>query len=103
MLRRFGDHAECGCGDLWRGVDVITTGDHLWDQKEVMLLLDKEPRFLRPANYPRGRRGRGACLLPGRPASRGVLNLQGRVYMPELDNPFACARSEVARLQGRHP
>jgi hypothetical protein len=86
------------------GVDIITTGDHLWDQKEVTLLLESETRFLRPANYPPGTAGQGSrvfCL--GRLPPLAVLNLQGRVFMPELDNPFACAQAEVARLQTETP
>ena len=86
------------------GVDVITTGDHLWDQKEVVVLLNSEPRFLRPLNYPPGTAGRGAQVfeLPGLPPF-AVLNVQGRVFMPDLDNPFACVPPEVARLRARTP
>ena len=81
------------------GVDVITCGDHLWDQKEVMELLANEPRFLRPANYPAGTPGRGAGVykvreLPG----VGVMNLQGRTFMPALENPFACAVAELEKV-----
>ena len=82
------------------GVDAITSGDHLWDQKEVMELLASEPRFVRPANYPAGTPGQGSFLIerPGKP-SVGVLNLQGRVFMGDLENPFAVAQLEVARLR----
>jgi metallophosphoesterase (TIGR00282 family) len=82
------------------GIDVMTSGDHLWDQKEVSLLLEGEPRFLRPLNYPPGTPGRGSGFfaLPGRPAF-AVMNLQGRVFMPDLDNPFAAAQSEIGRLR----
>jgi metallophosphoesterase (TIGR00282 family) len=82
------------------GVDAITTGDHLWDQKEVTLLLEKEPRFLRPLNYPPGTLGQGSHLfqLDGRPPF-AVLNVQGRVFMPDLDNPFTVIRPEITRLR----
>jgi metallophosphoesterase (TIGR00282 family) len=82
------------------GVDVITTGDHLWDQKEVTMLLENEPRFLRPLNYPSGTIGRGSQVfhLADRPAF-AVLNLQGRIFMPELDNPFVVVLPEVERLR----
>jgi metallophosphoesterase (TIGR00282 family) len=82
------------------GVDVITSGDHLWDQKEVMALLDNEPRFLRPLNYPSGTPGRGSTLFEraGRPPV-AVLNLQGRTFMPPLENPFTAALEEVQRLR----
>ena len=84
------------------GVDVITTGDHVWDQKDVMTIIDSEPRFLRPCNYPAGTPGRGAAIFEqqGLPPI-GVLNLQGRVFMPELENPFSVAVAEVDRLARR--
>ena len=82
------------------GVDVITSGDHLWDQKEVMELLSNEPRFVRPLNYPSGTPGSGSFVLQadGRPKIC-VLNLQGRTFMPALENPFHTALAEVKRLQ----
>ncbi|HVJ23143.1 MAG TPA: TIGR00282 family metallophosphoesterase, partial [Burkholderiales bacterium] len=82
------------------GVDVITTGDHLWDQKEVVELLEREPRFLRPLNYPPGTVGQGGGVfqIPGR-GNVGVMNLQGRVFMAALDNPFPVAQAEAQRLR----
>lgn len=82
------------------GVDVITSGDHLWDQKEVMQLLDKEPRFLRPANYPPDVPGRGWGVFekPGRPPV-AVLNLQGRTFMPGHENPFRLAQDALVTLR----
>jgi hypothetical protein len=82
------------------GVNVITTGDHLWDQKEVTALLASEPRFLRPLNYPPGTVGQGSHVfqLDGWPPF-AVLNLQGRTFMPDLDNPFSVVQTEVARLR----
>ncbi|HUR45645.1 MAG TPA: TIGR00282 family metallophosphoesterase [Candidatus Saccharimonadales bacterium] len=84
------------------GVDVITSGDHLWDQKEVTTLLENEPRFLRPLNYPEGTLGRGASIfnLEGKPVF-GVLNAQGRVFMADLENPFAAALQAVDRLRAQ--
>jgi metallophosphoesterase (TIGR00282 family) len=86
------------------GVDVITTGDHLWDQKEVVGLLEGESRFLRPLNYPPGTIGQGARVfhLEDKPAF-AVLNLQGRTFMPDLDNPFTVVQPEVARLRTQTP
>jgi metallophosphoesterase (TIGR00282 family) len=87
------------------GVDVITTGDHLWDQKEVMELLANEKRFLRPLNYPRGTPGQGSAIFETRNAERGttnkiaVMNLQGRTFMPPLENPFLAALDEVKKLR----
>ena len=89
------------------GVDVITTGDHLWDQKEVMELLASEKRFLRPLNYPPGTPGQGSGIFPiPKPRARtqdpiliAVLNAQGRTFMPPLENPFLLAAEEVKRLR----
>jgi metallophosphoesterase (TIGR00282 family) len=89
------------------GVDVITTGDHLWDQKEVMELLANEKRFLRPLNYPADVPGRGSGVFSIQtPNSKlqtaisiAVLNAQGRTFMPTLENPFLLAAEEVKRLR----
>ena len=89
------------------GVDVITSGDHLWDQKEVMELLANEKRFLRPLNYPAGTPGQGSGVFKVQsPKSKvqspfliAVLNLQGRTFMPPLENPFLLALDEVKRLR----
>lgn len=82
------------------GVDVITTGNHVWDQKEIMATIEREPRLLRPLNYPAGTPGRGFGLYE---ASRGrkvlVINVMGRVFMPALDDPFA----GVDAVLKRHP
>lgn len=82
------------------GVDVITSGDHLWDQKEVIGLLQAESSFLRPLNYPAGTPGRGSLVyqMNNQPPV-GILNLQGRTFMPALDNPFVCARAEVEKMR----
>jgi len=90
------------------GVDVITSGDHVWDQKEVMELLANEKRFLRPLNYPPGTPGHGSGVFEvrkaesGRRNSIGVLNVQGRTFMqPPLENPFLLAAEEVKKLRER--
>jgi metallophosphoesterase (TIGR00282 family) len=85
---------------FFSGVDVITSGDHLWDQKEVMELLEREPRFVRPLNYPPGTPGRGSVLFQAEGLGPvGIINLQGRTFMPPLENPFHCVRLEVERLR----
>ena len=82
------------------GVDVITTGDHLWDQKEVMELLANEKRFLRPLNYPPGTPGHGSAVFQiNKLPPIAVLNAQGRTFMPPLENPFLLALDEVKRLR----
>jgi len=89
------------------GVDVITSGDHLWDQKEVMELLANEKRFLRPLNYPPGTPGQGSGVFNiqhstlNSQRSIAVLNAQGRTFMPPLENPFLLAAEEVKRLRQR--
>jgi len=82
------------------GVDIITSGDHLWDQKEVLALLEGERRFVRPLNYPPTTPGQGSALfqVPGQRAV-AVINLQGRTFMPPLGDPFAHALAEVERLR----
>jgi metallophosphoesterase (TIGR00282 family) len=82
------------------GVDVITSGDHLWDQKEVMELLANEKRFLRPLNYPSGTPGQGSGVFEIQDSKLkiAVLNAQGRTFMPPLENPFLLALEEVKRL-----
>ena len=82
------------------GVDVITCGDHLWDQKEVIGLLEGERRFVRPLNYPPGTPGQGSTIFqtPGLPPM-AIMNLQGRTFMAALENPFHAALAEVERLR----
>jgi metallophosphoesterase (TIGR00282 family) len=89
---------------LGAGVDILTSGDHLWDQKEVTELMQSEPRFVRPANYPQGVLGQGSVIwrAEGLPPV-GVLNLQGRTYMPPMENPFIVAQQEVERLRQTTP
>lgn len=84
------------------GVDVITTGDHAWDQRETPALMASERRILRPLNYPDGVPGNGWVVhaRPGGPPV-GVLNLQGRTFMPPLENPFPCGREAIALLRGQ--
>jgi metallophosphoesterase (TIGR00282 family) len=83
------------------GVDVITSGDHLWDQKEVMELLANEKRFVRPINYPPGTPGQGSAIfeIQNSKFKIGVLNAQGRTFMPAIENPFLVVPPEVERLR----
>jgi metallophosphoesterase (TIGR00282 family) len=86
------------------GVDAITSGDHLWDQKEVVELLANESRFVRPLNYPEGTAGQGSTLLRlDDQRVVGVINVQGRTFMPDLENPFLAAQKEVERLRQMTP
>ena len=82
------------------GLSVITTGNHAWDKKEILDYFPREPRLLRPANYPAGVPGNGSYVVetPGG-EKLAVLQLMGRAYMPTLDCPFQVAKREVAKLK----
>ncbi len=103
-----GENAAAGRGitpritiDLLRaGVSVITTGDHIWDQKEILAFIDTEPRLLRPINYPIGAPGQGAIVLETVKGKVGVISVQGRTFMqPILENPFAALEEAVAKMR----
>lgn len=82
------------------GVDVITSGDHLWDQKEVLELIAREPRFIRPLNYPPGTPGHGSFIFQAKDLPPvAILNLQGRTFMPPMENPFLAVLPEIERLR----
>jgi metallophosphoesterase (TIGR00282 family) len=84
------------------GVDVMTSGNHIWDKKEVLEYIAVEPRLLRPANYPAGVPGRGSCVAQTRDGrSVGVINVMGRVFMAPLDDPFAVALREIDAVRHR--
>jgi metallophosphoesterase (TIGR00282 family) len=80
------------------GVDVMTSGNHIFDKKEILDYIVGEPRLLRPANYAPGVPGRGRWTgrVTGVPVA--VINLQGRVFMPPSDDPFRCAEAQLAAL-----
>lgn len=79
------------------GADVITLGNHSFDQREALVFIERAPRLLRPANYPPGTPGRGATLVEAANGARVlVMNLMGRIYMDALDDPFAIAERELA-------
>jgi len=105
-----GENAAAGRGitpklaiDLMRsGIAVITSGDHIWDQREIVPYLATEPRLLRPLNYPPGTPGGGSIVLETAHGPIGVMNLQCRTFMNNpLENPFLAASSEVERLRGQ--
>ena len=81
------------------GIDVLTSGNHIWDKKEIMPYLGKNLRLLRPANYPPDNPGRGVAIVKTRSGEEAaVLNLQGRVFMPVIDDPFRVADAELSKL-----
>lgn len=82
------------------GVDIITSGNHLWDKKQIIPIIDKERRLLRPANYPPGVPGLGSTVTETENGSKiGIINLSGRVFMPALDCPFRTAEREIKKLR----
>jgi metallophosphoesterase (TIGR00282 family) len=79
------------------GADVVTGGNHSWDQKEALVFIERAPRLLRPINFPAGTPGRGATLLEARNGARVlVVNAMGRIFMDPLDDPFAAVERELA-------
>ena len=87
--------------DLLRaGVSVVTTGDHIWDQKDIVPFLDLEPRLLRPLNYPIGAPGNGSIVLDTAKGKVGVINVQARTFMqPILENPFRAVQAAVSKIR----
>lgn len=86
------------------GVHVLTSGNHIWDKKEIIDYIKQEPRLLRPANYPPGSPGRGSVVVTTTSGETvGVLQVMGRVAMPTLDCPFRGARQEVEALRRDTP
>lgn len=85
------------------GVDVVTSGNHIWDRKEGVALLDEDSRLLRPANYPPGNPGFGSTIVTTRSARVAVLNLQGRVFLPSIDDPFRIGRRLIEELRAETP
>lgn len=81
------------------GLDIITSGNHIWDKKDIFEFLAKDTRLLRPANYPPGVIGVGSTIISRRDKKLGVINLSGRVFMKDLECPFRTASGEIERLK----
>lgn len=82
------------------GIGVLTSGNHIWDKKDVLEFIQKESRLIRPANYPVSAPGRGATVvLTGGGHKIAVLNLSGRIFMDPLDCPFMAAERELEALK----
>src|SRR5437588_7173013 len=103
-----GENAAAGRGitgkitiDLLRaGASVITTGDHIWDQKDILSFIATEPRLLRPINYPSGAPGNGSIVLETAKGKVGVVSVQCRTFMqPILENPFRAIEETVAKMR----
>ena len=92
-------------GDLFKlGVNVLTSGNHIWDKKDALDFIRREEKLIRPANYPEGTPGRGSAVFRTAGGIKvGVLNLEGRVFMNNLECPFRTADREIALLNRETP
>ena len=98
----FGITREIGDQLLESSIDVLTSGNHIWDKKEALDYIGTEARLLRPANYPAGVPGNGSYLGRTRDGvSVGVINVMGRVFMASIDDPFAVVLREIEALRAR--
>jgi metallophosphoesterase (TIGR00282 family) len=98
----FGITKDIGDTLLEWGVDVMTSGNHIWDKKEAIEYIASESRLLRPANFPARVPGRGSVLArTGDGRAVGVINVMGRVFMNPIDDPFAVVLREIEQLRGR--
>jgi 2',3'-cyclic-nucleotide 2'-phosphodiesterase len=98
----FGVTKDIGDSLLEAGVDVMTSGNHIWDKKEALDYIKAEPRLLRPANFPAGVPGRGSYVAQtGDGRAVGVINAMGRVFMQPLDDPFAVVLREIESIRHR--
>lgn len=96
----FGVTKDIGDTLLEWGVDVMTSGNHIWDKKEAIPYIANEPRLIRPANYPAGAPGRGAYVAQtGDGRAVGVINVMGRVFMLNIDDPFAVVLREIEQIR----
>ena len=98
----FGVTKDIGDTLLEAGIDVMTSGNHIWDKKEVVGYIAAQPRLIRPANYPAGVPGRGSYVAQtGDGRAVGVINVMGRVFMLPLDDPFAVVLREIEAIRHR--
>lgn len=106
-----GENAAGGFGltpevaeELWAaGIDILTSGNHIWNKREIYPVLDRETRLLRPANYPPGAPGQGWTIFRGTGVPVAVVNLAGRVFLEALDCPFRLIRDLLPQLKKETP
>lgn len=78
------------------GVDVVTLGNHAWDQREALVFIERAPQLVRPLNYPKGTPGRGAAMIEAKNGARVlVINAMGRIFLDPLDDPFTAIEREL--------
>ncbi len=89
---------------LASGIDILTSGNHIWDKKEIVKRIDGLPRLLRPSNYPDGVPGRGAAVVRiADGVEIGILNVAGRVFMASLDCPFRVSERKIKEIRKSTP
>ena len=86
-----------------QGIQFLTMGNHVWDQREIMNFIDREPRLIRPANYPVGAPGQGYGFIRTLGKKIGVLNLSGRIFLPPLEDPFSGAIRWINQMKQETP
>jgi hypothetical protein len=91
--------------ELWSyDLDILTTGDHVWNRREILTIIDSEDKLLRPANFPEGIPGKGYCIIENQGRKLGVVNLQGRVFMaPVVRCPFRVAIENIEKIKSKTP
>ncbi len=99
----FGITAEVAEELFSLGIHVLTSGNHVWDKKEIESYLTKQDRLIRPANYPDGNPGYGSVVISTGAGKAAVLNLEGRVFMSNLEDPFRVAEREIEKLKKETP
>lgn len=99
----FGITAEIAEELFSLGIHVLTSGNHVWDKKEIEPYLSKQDRLIRPANYPDGNPGYGSTVISTPAGKAAVLNLEGRVFMSNLEDPFRVAERELEKLKRETP
>lgn len=95
----FGITPELADQIFTQGVDVITSGNHIWQKREIIQKLEDDQRLLRPANYPQEVPGKGVCKLQIRETNVAVINLQGRVRLSDVECPFKISKRLVKQLR----
>lgn len=89
---------------FYHGIDILTMGNHTWDNKDIFNFIDREERILRPLNYPEGTPGSGSTIVQlSNNLKVGIINLLGRVFLANVECPFRTAEQEVARLRKETP
>ena len=98
----FGVTGDLADAILSYGVDAMTSGNHVWDKKEILDYIPRQPKLIRPANFPPGTPGRGSYVGKTRTGEPiGVINVMGRIFMAPLDDPFAVVQKEIEAMRGK--